>query len=120
MEMREGLGEWIFGCDICQDVCPWNRKAIETEDPEFASVINGASLEDLACLSAEEFRTRFRHTSVWRVKYSGFVRNVAMAMGNSRNPKYRTVLERLAESEDDIIASHASWALTQLEEPVCA
>jgi epoxyqueuosine reductase len=120
VNVRSGNGQWIFGCDICQDVCPWNRRAAETDDPEFASVISGALLEELATLSGDDFRTRFRHTPVWRVKYSGFLRNVAIAMGNSKDPKYRSVLEQLAASEDEIIASHANWALRELEIAECA
>jgi epoxyqueuosine reductase len=119
-EMRAGLGDWVFGCDICQDVCPWNRRSEETHDPEFASAINGVSLHDLGRLSPEEFRAMFRRTPVWRTKYAGFLRNVAIAMGNSGDPQYRPVLEMLAASEDPMIATHAGWALAQLEESACA
>lgn len=119
-DMSERFGEWIFGCDICQDVCPWNRKAVETDDPEFASVLGEAPLEELALLRPEEFRARFRHTPVWRAKYSGFIRNVAIAMGNSADSKYRPVLERLAASEDESIAKHARQALKGLEVHTCA
>lgn len=122
-EQREGLGEWVFGCDICQDVCPWNvrenRGAVETEDPAFASAIQGLSLEELASLSAEEFRDRFRRTPIWRTKYSGFLRNVAVAMGNAGDARYRPVLERLAGSSDAVVASHAQWALGRLRDAVC-
>jgi epoxyqueuosine reductase len=119
-QWRQPLGDWVFGCDICQDVCPWNSRAPETLDPSFTSVISGASLEELAMLTPDEFRTRFRATPVWRARYSGFLRNVAVAMGNSADPRYKTVLERLAASEDPIVAEHAVWALEQLkEEPAC-
>lgn len=110
---RSGIGDWIFGCDICQDVCPWNRKSPATTDPRFASVIEGMPLEDLAAMTAAQFRQRFRDTPVWRSKYRGFLRNVAIAMGNSGDPRYRPVLERLAEDEDELVAEHARWALTQ-------
>ena len=120
VNVRSGNGQWIFGCDICQDVCPWNRRATETDDPEFASLVSEAALEEMASLSADDFRTRFRHTPVWRVKYSGFLRNVAVAMGNSKDPKYRSVLEQLSVSEDEIIASHADWALRELKVAECA
>ena len=81
--MRDQMGEWIFGCDICQDVCPWNRRAVETEDPRLTSVVNETPLEEMAVLSRDEFRSRYRQTPVWRVKHQGFLRNVAVAMGNS-------------------------------------
>ena len=113
--MREGLGDWIFGCDICQDVCPWNRKAPETSDPACTSAIKEESLDRLALLTPEEFRVRFRDTPVWRTKYSGFLRNVAIAMGNSRDKRYEPVLTRLAASEDSVVAAHANWALARLE-----
>jgi epoxyqueuosine reductase len=119
-EWRAFLGDWVFGCDICQDVCPWNARAPETEDPRLTSAIGTASLEEMAGLSPDEFRLRFRGTPVWRTKYSGFLRNVATAMGNSRDSRYRPVLERLAASNDNIVAGHAQWALARLkEEPAC-
>ena len=120
LDMREGIGQWIFGCDICQDVCPWNRRATETDDPEFASVLNGEVLEDFAGLSNDEFRARFRQTPISRAKYSGFLRNVAIAMGNSKDLKYRDVLKQLSASDDKTIASHAAWALRELEVSECA
>ncbi len=113
--IREGLGDWIFGCDICQEVCPWNRKAPETSDPDYTSAVRGEPLDRLALLTPEEFRVRFRDTPVWRTKYSGFLRNVAIAMGNSRDKRYEPVLARLAASEDSMVAAHAGWALARLE-----
>jgi epoxyqueuosine reductase len=118
-EARAGLGDWIFGCDICQDVCPWNRRSVETQDPAFASAMKEISLDELGQLSPEEFRDRFRSTPVWRTKYAGFLRNVAIAMGNSGDPLRRPVLEKLASCEDEMVARHAGWALTRLEESVC-
>ena len=113
--IREGLGDWIFGCDICQEVCPWNSKAPETSDPDYTSAIRGEPLDRLALLTPEEFRVRFRDTPIWRTKYSGFLRNVAIAMGNSRDKRYEPVLARLAASEDSMVAAHAGWALARLE-----
>src|SRR5581483_1683229 len=78
--MRPGIGGHVFGCDICQDVCPWNGRAPvagEFEPRNFAP-----PLIELASLTEVEFRTMFRGTPVTRAKYSGFLRNVAMAMGN--------------------------------------
>ena len=104
----------LFGCDICQDVCPWNRKAAIAED-----VVPGArqvapALESFVELTAEEFRTLFRKTPVWRTKYTGFLRNVAIALGNSRSPHARQPLTRLAAHPDRIVAVAASRALLQL------
>ena len=114
-DWREPLADWVFGCDICQDVCPWNRRAPETHDASFASAIEGTSLETLAAMSADDFRQRFRRTPIWRTKYGGFLRNVAVAMGNSGEPRYLPVLERLAGAEDTVVASHARWAIQQIQ-----
>ena len=119
-QIRTGMGDWIFGCDICQDVCPWNRRAQETHDPEFASAMGEVSLDGMGRLSQEEFRAMFRSTPVWRTKYSGFLRNVVIAMGNSGDPVHRPLLERLTASDDHTVASHAGWALAQLEKSSCA
>jgi epoxyqueuosine reductase len=108
-EHRPSLGTLAFGCDICQEVCPWNRKAPVTGD------VTSPDLETLAALTRDEFRARFRSTPVWRTKYSGLLRNVAVAMGNAGDPKYRPTLERLARGKDDVVRSHAEWALKQLE-----
>jgi epoxyqueuosine reductase len=112
---REGIGNNVFGCDICQDVCPWNRKAPRTEPaaPEFVS----PPLERLAEIDEVEFRRLFQGTPVVRAKYRGFLRNVAIAMGNSGEPKFLPALKRLAGSEDALIAEHAAWALNRLRRP---
>ncbi len=106
-ELREGVGENVFGCDICQDVCPWNSRAPVTADPAFAGV--APALEDLAKLSEDEFRGRFVDTPVARAKYAGLLRNVAMAMGNAGG--YRESLEHLAAHPDAMVREHAAWAL---------
>jgi epoxyqueuosine reductase len=112
--MREGIGGHVFGCDICQDVCPWNRRAPVTDDESFAPREFAPPLVELAGLSEPEFRALFRDTPVTRARYSGFLRNVAVAMGNRRLPEFRAPLEKLAESEDAVVAEHARWALQRL------
>ena len=109
-DMRAGTGENVFGCDICQEVCPWNRRAAIAREP----VTDSIDLEEFASMSADEFRTAFRHTPVWRTRYSGFLRNVAVAMGNSGDPRYQPMLETLAASPDPVVAEHANWAIAQL------
>ena len=114
--VRESIGRHVFGCDICQDVCPWNRKAPVTTNAGFeadGALINPDLLQ-LAQTSPEQFRRRFRGTPISRAKYSGFLRNVAIAMGNSGLQQYVPALERLALSEDSVIAEHAVWALARL------
>jgi len=80
-EQRGWLGSRVFGCDICQEVCPWNSRAPETNEPAFRPVYDPAPpLEELAALSPEQFRERFRETPVMRAKYEGLLRNVSAAM----------------------------------------
>jgi epoxyqueuosine reductase len=117
-ELRAGLGNHIFGCDICQDVCPWNRKAPATNAEEFApraELVNPA-LDWLAEMSAEEFRSVFRGSPVRRAKFAGIRRNVAIAMGNSANPKFLPRLDQLAHDEDESIAASAGWAKSKISD----
>ena len=81
-EHHEAMGKHVFGCDICQEVCPWNRRAPVTDEPGFAARHLAPSLDELAALTEEEFRGMFRGTPVARAKYAGFQRNVAIAKGN--------------------------------------
>jgi epoxyqueuosine reductase len=114
---RSGIGTHIFGCDICQDVCPWNGRAAVTQEPAFASASFAPALDKLAALGEEEFRETFQSSPIKRAKYSGFLRNVAVAMGNSGRSEFRFPLERLASGADKSVAEHADWALRQLEQP---
>ncbi|MEO8129543.1 MAG: tRNA epoxyqueuosine(34) reductase QueG [Bryobacteraceae bacterium] len=113
-EMRPAMGNHLFGCDICQDVCPWNSKAPATEDPAFYPDQYAPDLMQLSELSESEFRDRFRESPIRRAKYGGFLRNVAIAMGNAGAERYREPLQRLSESTDQQVAEHARWALSRL------
>jgi epoxyqueuosine reductase len=84
-EHHAGIGSHIFGCDICQDVCPWNRRAPFTDEPAFAPTHFAPRLEEMAALTPEEFRDMFRGTPVSRARYEGFQRNVAAAVVNRAN-----------------------------------
>jgi epoxyqueuosine reductase len=108
-------GSHLFGCDICQDVCPWNRRAAVTVDPAFTPQNFAPRLERMAGLTLSEFRTLFRQTPVSRTRYEGFLRNVAMAMGNSGNADFLPHLRRLAEHESPLVAEHARRALRHLQ-----
>jgi epoxyqueuosine reductase len=115
-ELRAGMGRHIFGCDICQDVCPWNRKAPATAAPEFSAregLVNPA-LDWLAEMSAEEFRETFRGSPIRRAKRSGLRRNAAIAMGNSGNRQFLPLLEELVIDEDESVADSAHWAMERL------
>ena len=116
-EFRAGIGRNVFGCDICQDVCPWNRRAPASAAPEFQprnGLVNPA-LDWLAALDEEQFRAAFRKSPVKRAKRAGLRRNVAIAMGNSRDPRFRPQLEEMSRDSDETVAEHARWALQQFE-----
>ena len=113
-EMRAAIGQHVFGCDICQDVCPWNTHAPLAQEPAFDPRHFAPPLEELAGLTEDEFRSRFRDSPIQRAKYAGFLRNIAVAMGNSGLDKFREPLERLAAFENPLVAEQARWALQQL------
>jgi len=115
VNMRAGIGHNIFGCDICQDVCPWNRDAPVTSDPAFEPRHLAPPLEELVQSAADDFVEAFSSSPIQRAKYSGFLRNVAIAMGNSKLERFRAPLETLARSPSEMVAEHARWALQQLE-----
>lgn len=116
-ELRAGMGRHLFGCDICQDVCPWNREAAITSAPEFQArpeLVN-PPLEKIAILSEQEFRAMFRGSPITRAKYSGMRRNAVVAMGNSGDERFLPVLETLAMDADEVVAEHARWARSQIK-----
>ena len=125
-ELRAPMGWQVFGCDICQDVCPWNRKAPVSSAPPFQprEKLLAPELHWLLSLNEEEFRAVFAGSPVRRTKWRGLVRNACIAAGNVA-ARYRTDtpslsrlrarLSELAASSDPLIAEHAAWALARLE-----
>jgi epoxyqueuosine reductase len=111
---RAASGAHVFGCDICQDVCPWNRRAPVTADSEFEPRLFAPPLERMAEIGEEEFRAMFRGSPLTRSRYVGFLRNVAIAMSNSGQERFRAPLEHLAAHGDPLVCEHARWALEQL------
>jgi len=117
-ELRSGMGRHVFGCDICQDVCPWNRKAPVTSVAEFEpreGLVNPA-LDWLAEMQHEEFRTMFRGSPIRRAKLSGLRRNAVIAMGNSGDKKFLPTLKKLCADSDPVVAEHARWAVAALSQ----
>jgi epoxyqueuosine reductase len=115
-DLRAGMGHEVFGCDICQDVCPWNRRAPASGALEFQpreDLVNPA-LEWLAEMTEEEFRDRFRGSAIRRAKRSGLRRNAAIAMGNSGDQRFESLLEKLKMDEDPVVAESAEWAAKRL------
>jgi len=118
-QMRDGMGRHVFGCDICQDVCPWNRKAPVTDAPEFQvreGLVNPA-LEWLAVMKSEEFREVFRGSPIRRAKLSGLRRNAVIAMGNSGDRKFVPTLDELCDDGDPVVAECAAWARERVRRP---
>lgn len=116
-EFRSAMGRHLFGCDICQDVCPWNRKAPVSTNSEFLpreSLVN-PPLETIASMTIEQFRETFRGSPVKRTKFAGLRRNCAIAMGNSMDPKFLPYLKSLTEDDDPVVAEHARWALARIQ-----
>ncbi|HLI77868.1 MAG TPA: tRNA epoxyqueuosine(34) reductase QueG, partial [Acidobacteriaceae bacterium] len=115
-ELREGVGRQVFGCDICQDVCPWNRRAPVGAsgmlEPRHALV--NPSLAWLATLDGPAFNRWFRGSPLERTRRKRLLRNVAIAMGNSREAGFRQQLETWTGSEDPVLAQTAAWALARL------
>jgi epoxyqueuosine reductase len=115
--LRSQMGRQVFGCDICQDVCPWNRRAPVSTDEDLAvrpELVNPA-LAWLAELDAESFRKLFRQSPVQRAKLGGLLRNVAIAMGNSGLDEYLPKLREWALGPDEVLAEAAQWALARSE-----
>jgi len=118
-EFREPMANLIFGCDICQDVCPWNQSIPESTVGEFKIRENNRSpdLRELAQLTPDEFRDHYRNSPIKRTKWRGLLRNVAVAMGNSRDPEMVPYLEQLLNCGEPLISRHAAWALERINTP---
>jgi epoxyqueuosine reductase len=141
-ELREPMGRHVFGCDICQDVCPWNRRAPVTREPEFQARVFAAKSEEpagaesprhkslflprlewLAAMNEEEYREVFRGSAIKRTKWRGLVRNACVALGNSdvthgtpAHEKVCALLVRLAALPDGPISESALWALSRIQQ----
>jgi epoxyqueuosine reductase len=113
VELREKIGEWVFGCDICQMVCPWNRFADEA-DPAFGDENPLHSLTDELLISTQEFNQRFKRSPVKRAKRRGYLRNVAVALGNVGDMHALPVLQNTLNDEEPLVREHAQWARKQI------
>jgi len=115
-KLRAPMGRHAFGCDICQDVCPWNSRRRHHGPAAFDARegLAAPDLDELAALDAEGFARRFRRSAVKRAKRRGLLRNVAVAIGNSGDGSKRPILERLLKDNDELVQEHARWALRRL------
>jgi len=116
MELRSGMGQWLFGCDLCQDVCPWNRKAPVTRETAFnpSADLNPADAIGLLGMNDEEFKQRFAKTPLSRPRRSGLLRNAAIVLGNSRSIEAMPALVTALEDHEPLVRGATAWALGQL------
>jgi epoxyqueuosine reductase len=116
-ELRPGLGDWLFGCDVCQEVCPWNRKAPPGAEPALQSLPELEQVEpiELLGLSEEAFRSRFRGTAIMRTKRKGLLRNAALVLGNTGGAEALPALRRALEDGEPVVREAARWAIEQIE-----
>jgi epoxyqueuosine reductase len=112
-ELREKMGNWVFGCDVCQQVCPWNRFAGEG-DPAFSEEDTFPYLYEDMLLSKQEFNRRFKGSSVKRAKRRGYLRNVAVALGNTGDMHALPVLQNALNDEEPMVQKHAQWAIEEI------
>jgi epoxyqueuosine reductase len=115
-EAREQVGTWVFGCDICQEVCPWNTAPAEASHPEMELPERRAALDlvGLLRLDRDEYVERFRGSPMKRPKLEGLQRNAAVAMGNRRNPRYVPALAAALATGEPLVRAHAAWALGRI------
>ena len=113
-DLRPKIGNWIFGCDICQEVCPWNNKFAETQNDhtDFFS----PSLSALMTLDEKQFRLKFRNSPITRTKRKGLLRNVAVALGNTQNSEAIGPLVGGLADHEPLIRQHVVWALGRLHQ----
>jgi epoxyqueuosine reductase len=116
LELRPLIGDRIYGCDDCLDVCPWNRFATASHEaafqmkPELAAM----KLRDYLALDEETFRTLFRNSPIKRTKRRGLLRNVCVALGNVGSPDDLPALRKAATDPEPLVAEHAAWAIEQI------
>lgn len=115
-DLRPGIGDWLFGCDVCQDVCPWNNKTPLAPEPAFAPLENSnpLALGELLALDDDAFRARFRKTPLWRSKRRGLVRNAAIVLGNQRDVGSLPALVKGLHDVEPLIRGACAWALGKI------
>ncbi|MCB9435497.1 MAG: tRNA epoxyqueuosine(34) reductase QueG [Anaerolineales bacterium] len=117
LELRPLMGNWVYGCDICQTVCPWNRFAPETLENDFFPTDDdhiAPPLANLLQLTEDSFREQYANSPIYRIKRARLVRNACVAAGNSRHTSFIPYLHDLTHDTSVVVREHAQWALRQL------
>jgi epoxyqueuosine reductase len=113
-ELRPRMGTWIFGCDVCQLVCPWNRFATQKVDPAFGHHIPPNLLDELT-LSADQFKQKYRQSPIMRARLAGYLRNIAVVLGNLRSQEAVPALtQAIMTDHAPLVRAHAAWALGRI------
>lgn len=113
LELRQKIGDWAFGCDVCQMVCPWNRFASQG-DPAFEPNAPLPSATEELALTPQAFNQRFKRTPLQRAKRRGYLRNIAVVLGNTADRRALPVLQTALSDEEPLIREHARWAIEQI------
>lgn len=119
-ELRPLIGDWVYGCDLCQEVCPWNRKAPTAEEPAFMPRPERVypRLTDLLLMTQEDFSRTFKGSAIKRTKRRGLARNAAVALGNARDPATVPALRQALETDPEpLVRGAVAWALGRIDTP---
>jgi epoxyqueuosine reductase len=117
LDLRESIGNWLYGCDVCQDVCPWNRK----ESPGPIAFPHDPDLEwldpvELLGLDADAYRVRFKKTALFRNRRAGLLRNAAIVLGNSGDERVLAALEKALSDPEEVVREAAAWAIERIRQ----
>jgi epoxyqueuosine reductase len=114
-DLRSNISDWVFGCDVCQAVCPWNRFAPPLKTPSVLKTLGVSDLVNEISLTPHEFNLKFKNSPIKRSKRRGYLRNVAVALGNSNDPTVLPTLQKRASEESDpLVKEHIEWAIESL------
>jgi epoxyqueuosine reductase len=113
--LRDAAGEWLFGCDVCQDVCPWNRKAPASVESAFRPSASLEAPETLLAMTPGEFRARFRGSAISRAKRAGLLRNAALVLGNRGDAAGVPALVQALHDPEPSVRTAAAWALRKID-----